>query len=123
VFRDTPSANLKLLVIWEPILRTDWGRPGAGVLSRASDRRASQFWDRDHLFANQLKHDLEAAHAGPICCEQDGILWDLVAVYPEQVRWEKSLPKPAYIYGPGVDSAELPGVLGELLGGKQSPRP
>ena len=96
-----------------------------GVLSRISDARASQFWDKNHLFANQLKHDMEAdpEHPRPRCCEEEGILWDLVAVYPRQVSWGKSLPRAAYVDGPVFKAADLPSTLSELLTGKKASEP
>lgn len=106
-----------MFVIWEPILASDWQRPGGGVLSRVSDGRAAQFWDRNHLFAQQLKQAIEKdpEHPQPGCCEQDDHLWDLVAVYPRKARWEQSLPRAAYVEGPVWKAAKLSGVLRELL--------
>lgn len=117
-----PSTDLKVFVLWQPSLASDWGRPGGGVLSRISDGRASQFWDKNHLFANQLKHDMEAdpEHPRPRCCEDRGVLWDLVAVYPRQAYWGKSLPRAAYVDGPVFRAVELPSTLSELLTGKQA---
>ncbi len=109
-------------MIWEPMLPSDWGRPGGGVLARISDARAAQFWDKDHLLARQLKHDMQTdpEHPRPRCCEQEGILWDLVAVYPRQARWENSLPRAAYMDGPVWKAAKLSSVLSELLTAKQT---
>jgi hypothetical protein len=112
-----------VFVIWEPILSTDWGRPSAGVLSRISDERAAQYWDKTHLFAKQLKHDLDAAHVNPECCFEKDILWDVAVVYPRQARWDTSLPAPAYLYGPVVRAAKLPGILSELIAGPRPPQP
>lgn len=94
------SANLKVLVVWEPILPTDWGRPTTWVLSRISDRRAMQFWDKDHLVAKELRRHLGKMH--PSCCSSAGILWDIVAVYPQGAKWGAV---PAFIDGPVVDAA------------------
>ena len=104
---------MRVLVIWEPMLATDWARPGSGVLSRIPDRRALQFWDKGHLFAQQLRRDLQAS-AGPpgsdasgaeFCnqlLERDGTLWDLLAVYPKGARWGDALPQPALMGCPAV---------------------
>jgi hypothetical protein len=43
---------MKILVVWEPMLPTDWGAPTTPVLARISDARATQFWDKDHLVAS-----------------------------------------------------------------------
>jgi len=98
--KQVASANLKVLVVWEPVLPTDWGRPTTPVLSRVSDRRAMQFWDRDHLVARELRQHLGEMH--PSCCTSSGILWDIVAVYRQGAKWGAT---PAFIDGPVVDAA------------------
>ena len=94
------AANLKVLVVWEPILPTDWSRPITPVLARISDRRAMQFWDKDHLIAKELRQHLGETH--PSCCSSAGILWDIAAVYPQGAKWGAA---PAFIDGPVVDAA------------------
>lgn len=92
-------------MIWEPILVSDWVRPHRGVLMQVSDARASQYWDESHLFSERLKQGIasDPEHPRPSCCERDGVLWDLVVVYPAEVRWEASLPRAEFIDGPVVD--------------------
>ena len=52
------SDNLTVLVVWEPILPSDWSRPTRLVMARIPDRRVIQFWDKDHLIAKQLDTQL-----------------------------------------------------------------
>ena len=40
VLKQKPGANVQAFVIWEPILPSDWAKPGAKVLARVSDGRA-----------------------------------------------------------------------------------
>ena len=47
-------APIRVLVVWEPMLPTDWSRPSGMVQSRISDPRAVQFWDKNHLVAKEL---------------------------------------------------------------------
>ena len=117
--------RLRVFVIWEPILPSDWARPGTGVLSRVSDRRAAQFWDKRHLFAKQLSQALESdkEHPEPRCCDEGGILWDVVVVYPRRARWEKSLPRAAVLNGPVVRMFSLRDLLIELLPKQESSEP
>ena len=102
VLKQTPGANVQAFVIWEPILPSDWARPGARVLARVSDGRAQQFWDPEHLFARQLAQRLrtDPAHPQPKCCDENDIPWDMVAVYPPGSRWESELPRASYLDGP-----------------------
>jgi len=84
------SVNLAILVVWEPILASDWSRPTRPVLARISDPRVKQFWDKDHLIAKQLDQQLSTSQ--PDCCRHAGILWDVVALYPKGVQWGGSQP-------------------------------
>ena len=100
--KQMPNANLRVLVVWEPILLTDWGRPGSAALARISDPRVVQFWDRRHLIAQELRRRILASPArisswdGPLSSE---ILWDAVAVYPPKVAWSNA-GSPAFFDGP-----------------------
>jgi hypothetical protein len=96
VLEQQKSENLAVLVVWEPILPTDWSRPTRPVLGRISDNRVIQFWDKDHVIANQLSARLHTKE--PSCCRHSGTLWDLVALYPREKNWNGS--EPIYVDGP-----------------------
>ena len=87
-------------MVWEPMLTTDWGAPTTPVLARIPDARATQFWDKDHLVAKELKQQLSPTQ---ICCQRHGIIWDVVALYPNDTQWDSS--KPAYFGGAVLDVA------------------
>lgn len=97
--RQNPSQNVRVYLIWEPILPSDWQSPTQPVLSRVTDLRASQFWDKGHEFSAELKRHIRPNE--PNCCEQDGALWDLVAVYAEGATLKSP---PSFIGGPVVKS-------------------
>jgi hypothetical protein len=106
------SDDLVVLVVWEPILPTDWGRPTRPVLGRLSDKRVIQFWDKDHLIAKRLSAQLQTKE--PNCCRHSGTLWDLVGLYPKGTNWNSS--EPTYIDGPVYKiQAELQGQTSKLL--------
>jgi hypothetical protein len=98
VLTDLPHARARVFVIWEPILPTDFSQPTSGTLARLPDARAQQFWDPAHLVATQLAKDAQPPQPEPQCCERDGHLWDLAAVYAPGARWERVMP-PAQIFG------------------------
>ena len=82
------------------------------VQSRISDIRAVQYWDKGHLVAHELRNHLAT---DPSCCERKGILWDLVALYGVQTKWNGSTA--VFADGPVVDAVpalqtRLPAVLG-----------
>jgi hypothetical protein len=91
---------IRILVVWEPMLPTDWSRPSGMVQSRISDTRVIQYWDADHLVAAELQHQLSSE---PSCCKRDGILWDLAALYDKQAQWGDS--RPMFADGTVVDAA------------------
>jgi len=104
LLKQEKSANLTILVVWEPILASDWSRPTRPVLARVSDPRVRQFWDKDHLIAKQLDQQLSSVQ--PKCCRHAGTLWDVAALYPKGVQWGSS--QPAFIDGAVVKvEAEL----------------
>ena len=100
-----PDAKVRVFAVWEPILITDWSRPGRGVLSRLSDPRATQFWDSGHLVAAQLARDARVPQPEPECCTRNGILWDLAAVYAPDAVWTDAMP-PALLFNGAVVRVE-----------------
>jgi len=81
------------------MLPTDWSRPSGRVQSRISDSRVVQFWDKDHLVAKELQQQLSISQ---ICCQRNGIIWDVAAVYPSNVQWGSA---PAFFGGAVLDVA------------------
>lgn len=98
---------IRVLVVWEPMLPTDWSSPSGMVQSRISDPQAVQYWDKDHLVARELRQQLSSE---PSCCQRKGVLWDLAALYGKQAQWGNS--PPVFIDGPVVDAAP---ALGKRL--------
>ena len=95
------GSDVRVYVVWLPILATDFSAPNTSVMGRIADTRVRQFWDREQLIAKAI------AAAGPDqpapdCCDMDGILWDLAAVYTRGLRWEDRLPPAAFLNGPVV---------------------
>lgn len=105
ILRSHPGSKIRVFAIWEPILPTDWNSPTSGVLSRLSDRRVFQWWDKQHLIAHLLQQS--AAGQDPQCCRRNGTLWDVIAVYPPGAQWMETLPPPALFAGPVVRGAPL----------------
>jgi hypothetical protein len=94
-----------VFVVWEPILKTDWSPPSTFALRRVRDLRAQQYWDPDHVIARMMAADARAPQPVQDCCDRDGILWDLAAVYPRGAIWEDHMPAAVVFNGPVVDVA------------------
>ena len=99
------DAQISILIVWEPVLWTDLYPPTSYVLSRVPDRRAVQFWDRDHLLSRFM---VRSAIENPTVLSPgeaippDTLLWDFVAVFPSGATWNP-LSQPLYHGGPVVD--------------------
>ncbi len=103
ILEQEPQRNVRVLVVWQSILASDFKQPGPGILGRISDSRAQQFWDPQNIFPQALQSRLsaDASHARPDCCyNEDGVPWDLVAIYPAGARWDAALPAATFINGP-----------------------
>lgn len=90
-----------MLVVWEPILASDWRKPSGGTLARIADRRARQFWDPKHLVAEELARIAKQKpdQPAPACCVRKGFHWDEAVLYAPHERWGDG-PIPAYWNGP-----------------------
>jgi hypothetical protein len=103
VLKRHPGSNVRVFVIWEPILPTDWNKPMSVVLHRLSDTRAIQIWDKQHQVAGPMEESAPDQHLG--CCKRNGTLWDIIAVYPPGAQWTDSLPASEFFAGPVVRGA------------------
>jgi hypothetical protein len=86
---------VRVFIVWEPVLPTDWGAPSTTTLKRITDTRAAQFWDGGRLISHQLDE-----HG------RRGIVWDYVAVYPVGASWNQQPPNPLYEGRPVVQVIE-----------------
>jgi len=96
-----PDRKLRVLVVWEPILATDWRAPSGSTLARIPDQRARQFWDPKHLVAQELNRiaKQKLGQLQPDCCINKGFHWDEAILYQRHSRW-KDQPTPLFWNGP-----------------------
>jgi hypothetical protein len=115
--KQNANPHIRVFAVWEPILPTDFSSPGAAVMGRLPDRRVTQYWDKNHLFAEQLSRAIESdpAHPRPSCCDHEGTQWDEVAVYPQGAQWSEQLPRAAFLNGPVVHSLGFSKTVADLL--------
>ena len=124
ILKRNSDPDIRVFAVWEPILPTDFSSPGTAVLSRLSDPRVAQYWDKTHLFAGALRRKLEtdAGHPRPNCCMSKGVQWDEVAVYDRNARWDAELPRAVFLNGPVVHALDFYTVASELLSSSASSR-
>jgi hypothetical protein len=99
ILRSRAKEPVTVLVVWQPMLATDWGRPGTGSLGRLSDPRVRQFWDVNRTIADALKRSFPAREDTIGCCVTDGVWWDLMAVFPPGADWNEAFPEPLLLDG------------------------
>lgn len=107
-----------ILVVWEPILATDWKSPSGSTMARISDPRVRQFWDPEHSVSGALNEfaKQKASEPPPNCCIQKGIHWDQAILFAPSVRWKD---QPAVVFRNGPVVKAIPGLekaLAELRG-------
>ena len=95
-----------MYTIWEPIQPIDIAAPTSGVLGRLHDARVQQYWDPRHAVSAQMQKDARAPQPVQECCDRNGILWDLVAVYPAGVAWTGQMPTATLFNGTVLDLIE-----------------
>ncbi len=107
-----------MLVVWEPVIVTDLGPPSSRTLSRVTDPRAVQYWDKGRSLSRAI---LGAARKNPAVLswdsvDEESIVWDWVAVFPRGATWDgDSFPAPAFSGNPVVGA--LDGLRGSLSTG------
>jgi hypothetical protein len=96
-----PDRKVRVLVVWEPILVTDWRPPTGSTLARIGDLRARQFWDAQHVVATALKRlaRQKAPQPKPECCIEGGFDWDEAILFAPQTHWNDG-PTPVFWNGP-----------------------
>ncbi len=92
MLREFNNQNVRVFVIWEPVLVTDLAAPSTSALARIPDIRASQYWDKNRALSHLLgEHD------------RSTVVWDHIAVYTPGTLWQDTLPQPVYSSNPVRD--------------------
>jgi hypothetical protein len=89
LLREINNQNVRVFVIWEPVLPTDFAAPSTAALARIPDARAAQYWDRSRALSHLLGER-----------NRSTVVWDYIAVYEPGTLWQDALPKPVYSDGP-----------------------
>ena len=85
LLKELNNKDVRVFVVWEPVLATDLAPPSTAALARVPDLRAVQYWDRKRA----LSH-LMGEHNRP------SVVWDYIAVYAPGSMWQDAPPKPVY---------------------------
>jgi hypothetical protein len=85
-----PSADLRVLVVWEPVLATDWGNPSPSLTAMIPDRRVIHFWDRGRRLSAIMggPANLAAlARAEKVGFRMQDVVWDTALLFPPSAKW------------------------------------
>jgi hypothetical protein len=93
LLREINSQDVRVFVIWEPVLPTDFVAPSTVALRRIPDARAAQYWDSKRALSHLLgEHN------------RSTVVWDYIAVYAPGTLWQDAPPKPIYSDNPVRDA-------------------
>lgn len=90
VLRSKARAGVRVFVIWEPVLETDWGDPGQRITGSVPDARAEHFWDPARRLSSLLggvQHIDRLAADRSIGFRMRDVIWDTALVYPPGAKW------------------------------------
>ena len=90
LLRANPRPDLRVFVIWEPVLLTDWGAPSPSITGAVPDPRVIHFWDPGRRLSAAYggAPNLPAlAAAESVGFHMKGVVWDTALVYPAAVPW------------------------------------
>lgn len=112
MIKEFGSRPIRVFVVWEPVLVTDWRAPSTATLKRVSDQSAIQFWDKGRLLSRAMgEHD------------KNSIVWDEIVVYAGDAVWKRVPPEPYYRGGPVLDVIKpARAAIGQLLAKSGSQR-
>jgi len=85
MLREINRQDVRVFVVWEPVLPTDFVAPSTAALGRSADVRASQYWDRKRALSHLLGER-----------NRSTVVWDHIAVYAPGTLWQDTPPDPIY---------------------------
>ena len=100
VLSGLPAGRLSVFVVWEPVIATDVAPPTTWVLSRITDPRAVQYYDRSRLLSELLtatSREKPGYLPGGEEMAEGSILWDCLLAFPPGGRWEEAPPPPDFL--------------------------
>ncbi len=107
---EVATKPVRIFVVWEPVLCTDWSSPSTATLGRISNMRAAQFWDKKRLVSHSMGER-----------DRGSVVWDYIAVYSAGAAWEERPPQPLFDGGPVVRVLhEARAALDQALKGDQA---
>lgn len=89
VLKQIQDPNLRVYVVWLPILRKDNEGRVPKATTFVPDKRATNYWDGDKKLSRDFAETLDFI-------EKSKPAWDIYLVYGKDAKWEANAPKPNY---------------------------
>ena len=90
-----PNADVRVYVVWLPVLPLDNNR--VSVNETVTDSRARHYWDNDQVVSDELSE----AYGG-----KGGLVWDAIFVFGPNATWDGTPPEPLDSGAPVVSAIE-----------------
>ena len=81
---------MRVFIVWEPVLATDWGSPSRSLPGFVADPRARHYWDPDRRLSAEFGGvgALDRlAGARSVGFRMKDVIWDIAVVYPPGLIW------------------------------------
>ena len=114
VLEDMKDSELKVYVVWTPVLREDDRQAAAEAVKEISDERATHFWDADKSLGLSLGKTVTLPRGRKLA-------WDVYFAFSADAQWHDNPPAAAvWMHQLGVDDKtldgdKLRGVVEELV--------
>lgn len=115
VLDQLPQRDVRVFLVWVPVMDSDTGPPDAATRARASDSRVRHYWDARKQLAALWQPALKS-ETTPVLGKASLVtgknLWDVVTVFPPGARWDTHPPAPVLKAAPVAD--HLAALLAQL---------
>jgi 2-methylcitrate dehydratase PrpD len=81
---------VRVLVVWEPVLSTDWGAPSPTLPAMIADARVVHFYDHDRRLSAMLggkENVTKLAREFQLGFRMKDVIWDTALLYPPHAPW------------------------------------
>ena len=102
-----PEADARVIVVWLPVILSDFGPPSRSVRKPLRDPRVIEFWDPDKWASPRMMERatmMVRARGEEPDFDPDDTAWDLIGLFPAGVVWEEPFPTPTWWGAPVVEN-------------------
>jgi hypothetical protein len=101
-----PRADVRVIVVWMPVVSSDVGPPTDEVRAPLRDPRVTEWWDPSHVLSKRVNEraQLVARETGSRPEVAPGeIVWDVIIALDPGTTWQDPFPAPGWHGGNVID--------------------